>query len=141
MLFRSVHRMSIDSKIAEIMEESKIAGLINENEESVEEVVEEVPAEEEVVEEEIVEEGLKVDVSADVAALINGESLSEEFKTKAATIFESAVVVRVKEEVARLEEEFESKLAEQVDEITEGLVEKIDGYLDYVVEQIGRAHV
>ena len=127
--------MSIDSKIAEIMEESKIAGLINENEESVEEVVEEVPAEEEVVEEEIVEEGLKVDVSADVAALINGESLSEEFKTKAATIFESAVVVRVKEEVARLEEEFESKLAEQVDEITEGLVEKIDGYLDYVVEQ------
>ena len=43
--------MSIDSKIAEIMEESKIAGLINENEES-EEVVEEVPAEEEVVEEE-----------------------------------------------------------------------------------------
>ena len=117
------------------MEESKIAGLINENEESVEEVVEEVPAEEEVVEEEIVEEGLKVDVSADVAALINGESLSEEFKTKAATIFESAVVVRVKEEVARLEEEFESKLAEQVDAITEGLVEKIDGYLDYVVEQ------
>ena len=127
--------MSIDSKIAEIMEESKIAGLINENEESVEEVVEEVPAEEEVVEEEIVEEGLKVDVSADVAALINGESLSEEFKTKAATIFESAVVVRVKEEVARLEEEFESKLVEQVDAITEGLVEKIDGYLDYVVEQ------
>ena len=117
------------------MEESKIAGLINENEESVEEVVEEVPAEEEVVEEEIVEEGLKVDVSADVAALINGESLSEEFKTKAATIFESAVVVRVKEEVARLEEEFESKLVEQVDAITEGLVEKIDGYLDYVVEQ------
>ena len=127
--------MSIDSKIAEIMEESKIAGLINENEESVEEFVEEVPAEEEVVEEEIVEEGLKVDVSADVAALINGESLSEEFKTKAATIFESAVVVRVKEEVARLEEEFESKLVEQVDAITEGLVEKIDGYLDYVVEQ------
>ena len=46
-----------------------------------------------------------------------------------------SVVVRVKEEVARLEEEFESKLAEQVESITEGLVEKIDGYLDYVVEQ------
>lgn len=130
--------MSIDSKIAEIMEESKLAGLVVENEEAVEEVVEETPAEEieEVAEEEVVvEEGVKVDVSADVAALMNGESLSEEFRVKAATIFESAVVVRVKEEVARLEEEFESKLAEQVESITEGLVEKIDGYLDYVVEQ------
>ena len=120
------------------MEESKLAGLVVENEEAVEEVVEETPAEEieEVADEEVVvEEGVKVDVSADVAALMNGESLSEEFRNKAATIFESAVVVRVKEEVARLEEEFESKLAEQVESITEGLVEKIDGYLDYVVEQ------
>jgi len=76
-----------------------------------------------------------IDVSADVDALMFGESLSEEFREKAATIFESAVVVRVKEEVARLEEEFEEKLAEQVDSITEGLVDKIDGYLDYIVEQ------
>jgi SHS2 domain-containing protein len=123
--------MSIDSKIAEIMEESKLAGLVVENEEA----VEETPAEEVADEEVVVEEGVKVDVSADVAALMNGESLSEEFRNKAATIFESAVVVRVKEEVARLEEEFESQLAEQVESITEGLVEKIDGYLDYVVEQ------
>lgn len=115
--------MSIDSKIAEILEESKLAGLIVESEEEVGE------------EEEVVEESIKVDVSADVAALMNGESLSEEFKTKASTIFEAAVVTRVKEEVTRLEEEFESKLEEQVDAITEGLVEKIDGYLDYVVEQ------
>jgi hypothetical protein len=124
--------MSIDKKIAEIVEESKLAGLIVENEEAVEEVVEdEIPVEEVAV----VEESLKVDVSADVDALMNGESLSEEFRTKAATIFESAVVVRVKEEVARLEEEFDVKLAEQVESITEGLVEKVDGYLDYVVEQ------
>jgi hypothetical protein len=83
----------------------------------------------------LTKEDVQVDVSADVDALMFGESLSEEFREKAATIFESAVVVRVKEEVARLEEEFEEKLAEQVDSITEGLVEKIDGYLDYVVEQ------
>lgn len=83
----------------------------------------------------LTKEEVSVDVSADVEALINGETLSEEFKTKAATIFEAAVVTRVKEEVARLEEEFESKLGEQVDTIVEGLVEKIDGYLDYVVEQ------
>ena len=76
-----------------------------------------------------------IDVSADVDALMFGETLSEEFREKAATIFESAVVVRVKEEVTRLEEEFEEKLALQVDSITEGLVDKIDGYLDYIVEQ------
>lgn len=127
--------MSIDSKIQEIMEESKLAGLIIENEEETTEVVDETPVDSEEVSEEIVEENVKVDVSADVDALMNGESLSEEFRTKAATIFEAAVVTRVKEEVTRLEEEFDEKLAEQVESITEGLVEKIDGYLDYVVEQ------
>ena len=76
-----------------------------------------------------------LDVQEDVDALLFGENLSEEFRTKATTIFEAAVISRVKEEVSKLEEEFEEKLAEQVDSITEGLVEKIDGYLDYVVEQ------
>jgi hypothetical protein len=71
----------------------------------------------------------------DIDAMLNGEELSEEFKTKAATIFEAAVMVRVKQEVARMEEEFESKLAEQAAQNQEGLVEKVDGYLDYIVEQ------
>ena len=79
--------------------------------------------------------GLKVDVKEDVDALVNGEDLSEEFKAKAATIFEAAVVTRVKAEVAKLEEEFDAQLFEQVEEIKEGLIEKVDGYLNYVVEQ------
>jgi len=74
-------------------------------------------------------------VKEDVDALLNGEELSEEFKQKAETIFEAAVMSRVKNEVARIEEEFEGKLAEQVEQIKEGLVEQVDGYLDYVVEQ------
>jgi len=74
-------------------------------------------------------------VKEDMDALFNGEELTEEFRTKATTIFESAVMVRVKNEVARLEEEFESKLAEQVAKNTEGLVEQVDGYLGYVAEQ------
>jgi hypothetical protein len=82
-----------------------------------------------------VKEELKVDVSEDVAALVNGEELSEEFKTKAATIFEAAVVTRVKQEIAKLEEEFDAKLQEEVESIKEGMVEKVDGYLNYVVEQ------
>lgn len=78
---------------------------------------------------------LKASVKEDVDALLNGEELSEEFKAKAETIFEAAVVTRVKEEVARLEEEFDVKLAEQVEQIKEGLVEQVDGYLGYVAEQ------
>src|SRR6056300_175743 len=76
-----------------------------------------------------------IDVKEDVDALVNGEDLSEEFKTKAATIFEAAIVTRVKAEVAKLEEEFEAKLEEATAESKEGLVEKVDGYLNYVVEQ------
>ena len=89
---------------------------------------------EEIKEEEVKEE-LKVDVSEDVAALINGEELTEEFKTKAATIFEAAVMSRVTAEVARLEEEFEAKVATTVAEQIEGIVEQVDGYLGYIAEQ------
>jgi len=72
----------------------------------------------------------------DIDALMNGEEqLSEEFRTKAATIFEAAVTSRVTAEVARIEEEFEAKLEEAAAQNIEGLVEQVDGYLNYVVEQ------
>lgn len=74
-------------------------------------------------------------IQEDVAALINGEDLTEEFKQKAATIFEAAVFNRVKQEVAKLDEAYQVQLEEQVEQIKEGIVEKVDGYLDYVVEQ------
>jgi hypothetical protein len=74
-------------------------------------------------------------VKEDVDALLNGEELSDEFRQKAETIFEAAVLARVKQEVARIEEEFESKLGDQVAKNTEGLVEQVDGYLGYVAEQ------
>lgn len=133
--------MSIEQKIAKLVAESKeikeeqvVAEEVATEEVVAEEIAEEVT---EVVAEETVTETeeLTVDVSEDVAALVSGEELSEEFKTKAATIFEAAVVTRVKAEVAKLEEQFEAQLAEQVETIKEGLVEKVDGYLNYVVEQ------
>ena len=71
----------------------------------------------------------------DIDALVHGEELTEEFKQKAATIFEAAVLTRVKQEVAKLDEAYQVQLDERVEEIKEGLVEKVDGYLDYVVEQ------
>ena len=74
-------------------------------------------------------------VKEDIDALMAGEDLSEDFRAKAETIFEAAVMARVKAEVARIEEEFEGKLAEQVAKNTEGLVEQVDGYLGYIAEQ------
>ena len=71
----------------------------------------------------------------DIDALMNGEELSEEFRAKAETIFEAAVMNRVNEEVARIEAEFEAKLAEQVEQNTQGIVEQVDGYLGYIAEQ------
>lgn len=79
--------------------------------------------------------GSAVNFKEDVDALVNGEDLSEEFKAKAATIFEAAIVTRVKEEVTRLQEEFDAKLEEAIAQNQEGLVEKVDGYLSYVAEQ------
>ena len=70
----------------------------------------------------------------DVEDMFNGEELSEEFKEKTSVIFEAAVNARVTTEVARLEEEFETALEEQVELISEDLATKINNYLDYVVE-------
>lgn len=63
------------------------------------------------------------------------EDLSEDFKVKATTLFEAAVNNRVELEVARLEEEFETKLEEQVSESITELHAQVDQYMDYVVEK------
>lgn len=95
---------------------------------------------EEQSEEEVIAEDETVDMSADVAALFNGEEgLTEEFRQKAETIFEAAVTSRIKEEVARiteaLEAQYETKLDEEIEKTVEGLVEHVDGYLNLMVEQ------
>ncbi len=77
----------------------------------------------------------KMDMKEDVKALTDGEGLSEEFKVKAATIFESAVKAKLVEEIEKLESEYEDKLAEKTEEVKSEIVEKVDAYLNYVVEQ------
>jgi hypothetical protein len=76
------------------------------------------------------------DFSDDLNALVESEAtLSEEFKAKTAIIFEAAVKAKLSEEIDRLEEEYATQLDEQVTAIKEDLVEKVDSYLNYVVEQ------
>ena len=93
----------------------------------------EVVAEEEAVEEEV------IDVEEDVKALLDGEELSEEFQSKARTIFEAALrskVSEVKESMTKtFEETYEAKLVEEVDAIRGSITERIDSYLEYVADE------
>ena len=67
--------------------------------------------------------------------LIFGEDLSEEFKSKATSICEAAVIARVNSEMERIVEKLEESNAQQLVEFKETLVENVDSYLSYVVEQ------
>lgn len=71
----------------------------------------------------------------DVDALFNGESLSEEFRTKATTIFEAAVRARVETIITTIAEENEKAVTAEIEEIQAALSEQVDEYLNYVVEQ------
>jgi hypothetical protein len=76
-----------------------------------------------------------IDVSDDVKALIGDEKLTEEFKAKAATIFEAAIKSKLKVEKQKIEDGYKKKLKEEVDTAKAELVEKVDSYLNYVVEE------
>ena len=92
----------------------------------------------EVVAEDKVEETkeVEIDLSADVKALVSSDAdLSEEFKDKAATIFEAAVKTRIQEQTKILEAQYEEKLSAETETVKEAMVEKVDSYLNYVVEE------
>ena len=93
----------------------------------------EVVAEEETKEE---SKEVEIDLSADVKALVSNDAdLSEEFKDKAATIFETAVKTRIQEQTKILEAQYEEKLSSEKETMKEAMVEKVDSYLNYVVEE------
>ena len=79
---------------------------------------------------------VEIDLSDDVKALVSSDAdLSEEFKDKAATIFETAVKTRIKEQTKILEAQYEEKLSSEKETIKEAMTEKVDSYLNYVVEE------
>ena len=81
----------------------------------------------------------EINVKEDIEALVQGEELSEEFKAKAATIFEAAVHQKVMEiateKIDDLEKEYQSNLQEEIVSFRNELTDKVDGYLSYVVEE------
>ena len=96
--------------------------------------MEETESDEETIAEEETSE-TKYDFTQDVDALVSGEELSEEFRVKAATIFEAAVTARVNEESKALQEAFEESLTEEVEKIKTDLAEKVDDYVSYATKQ------
>ena len=79
---------------------------------------------------------MNIDLSDDVKALVSTDAdLSEEFKEKAATIFETAVKTRIQEQTKILEAQYEEKLSAEKETVKEAMVEKVDSYLNYVVEE------
>jgi|13_taG_2_1085334.scaffolds.fasta_scaffold01381_9 hypothetical protein len=76
-----------------------------------------------------------VDTTAELDALVESEAtLSDEFKAKTAVLFETAVKTKISEEVERLEEQYKDELAQEISETKSEMIEKVDGYLNYVVE-------
>ena len=76
------------------------------------------------------------DFSEDLNAIMESEAtLSDEFKEKTATIFEAAIKSKLSDEIDRLEEKYNEELEAEIASTKEGLVEKVDSYLNYVVEQ------
>ena len=116
---------------------------ISEDEVTTDEVVaeeetteDEVVAEGETSEEEIVEEeDYTVDVEQDVQALFEGEELSEEFQSKARTIFEAAIKEKVSEIKENLQTAYEQALVEEVASVRDELTERVDAYLEYVADE------
>ena len=84
-------------------------------------------------------EDLEIDVKEDIEAIVNGEDLSEDFKTKASTIFEAAVSAKVLSEVNQrideLETNYKKEITDAKEEHLSTVTEKVDGYLNYVTEE------
>ena len=128
----------IEGEVVSEQDTDEDLGEISENQEEdlhnkVEQAITEEPAEEE----EVVAEDSKeeIDVSADVEALLQGEELSEEFQTKAKTIFEAAINSKVDAIQEELEKVYSEKLAEEIESTKTSLTERVDSYLEYVADE------
>ena len=87
----------------------------------------------------VVENDISINYQADFsddlnAIMANEATLSEEFKEKTAIIFEAAIKSKLAEEIDRLEEKYNEELEAEITSTKEDLVEKVDSYLNYVVE-------
>ena len=136
-----------DPMPAGMKEEDQVEGdVVAEDEQVTDEVVseeetttDEVVSEEETSDEDVVaeeeEEVIEYSLEDDINALVEGENLSEEFKEKAATIFEAAINSKVQGIQEELTASYEEQLVEEVASIKEELKDRVDSYLEYVADE------
>ena len=99
-------------------------------------VPEEVEETQEVIAEEEVEEtSAEYDIEEDMNALFSGEELTEEFQEKAKTIFEAAISAKVAQIAEEMEKKNEERIVEEIESVKAALVERVDGYLEYVADE------
>ena len=122
-------------EVADKDKEKDVKEVADKEDEKKKEVSEVADKEKEVKKETAKDKVKDMDMKEDVAALTEGEDLSEEFKAKAATIFEASIKAKLVEEIENLESEYETKVNEKVEETKSEIVEKVDAYLNYVVEE------
>ena len=141
-LIRSVVENLKDSSVEEVADFMESMEIVEE-EDSVEEAKttkemddmdKDDEEEEEEEDEEVKKESYDIDMTDDIDALVSDEDLSEDFKSKAKTIFEAAVSAKVKEITVEKEAQLEEELETKVEEIKDDLTEKVDSYLNYVSE-------
>ena len=120
--------------VADVVNRGAKPAMAREEAEEVEET-QEVVAEEEEVTEEIVDETPEYDIEEDMNALFSGEELTEEFQEKAKTIFEAAISAKVAQVAEEMERKNEERIVEEIESVKAALVERVDGYLEYVADE------
>ena len=134
--FKSEDEEVVKESLSAILEASKKDDDEDEDEEEMDEATKKEASEDDEDEDEDEDEKSEsYDMSDDIEALVGGEDLSEEFKTKAKTVFEAAVSTKVREIKEELESQKRDEIVEASNEIKEELVNKVDSFLGYVAEE------
>ena len=136
--FKSEDEEVVKESLTAILEASKKDDEEDEDEEEMDEASKMKMASKDDEEDEDEDEDEKsesYDMSDDIDALVGGEDLSEEFKTKARTVFEAAVSAKVREVKDNLESQKREEIVEASNELKEELINKVDSFLGYVAEE------
>ena len=137
--FKSEDEEVVKESLSAILEASKKDDDEDEDEEEMDEATKKEAShgddDDEDEDEDDEEKSESYDMSDDIEALVGGEDLSEEFKTKAKTVFEAAVSAKVRDIKEELESQKRDEIVEASNEIKEDLVNKVDSFLGYVAEE------
>ena len=135
--FKSEDEEVVRESLTAILEASKKDDEEDEDEEEMDEATKKEASDEddEDEDEDEDEKSESYDMSDDIDALVGGEDLSEEFKSKAKTVFQAAVSAKVSEIKENLESQKRDEIVEASNELKEELVNKVDSFLGYVAEE------